>query len=158
MTKTEMLASLAMMKEYFDRSTRILEESDSAFAPKAGMFTAAQVVAHVAQTVDWFFTGAFAAGGFDTNFERMDREVRATTSLTAARKWIEKAFAGAKTAVESHTDKEWTALLPPGPIMGGQPRHVILGAIFDHTAHHRGALTVYSRLRDKVPPMPYMEM
>ena len=25
-----------------------------------------------------------------------------------------------------------------------------------HTAHHRGALTVYSRMLGKVPPMPYM--
>jgi uncharacterized damage-inducible protein DinB len=25
----------------------------------------------------------------------------------------------------------------------------------EHTAHHRGALTVYSRLLGKVPPMPY---
>jgi uncharacterized damage-inducible protein DinB len=158
MIKAEMLGQLAMIKEYFDRSTRVLEESDSAFAPKEGMFTAAQVVAHVAQTVDWFFSGAFAAGGFDTNFERMDREVRAITSLAAARKWMEKSFAGAKTAVGSHTEEEWAALLPPGPIMGGQPRHVILGALFDHTAHHRGALTVYSRMRGKVPAMPYMDM
>jgi uncharacterized damage-inducible protein DinB len=25
----------------------------------------------------------------------------------------------------------------------------------EHTAHHRGALTVYSRKLGKVPPMPY---
>jgi hypothetical protein len=25
----------------------------------------------------------------------------------------------------------------------------------EHTAHHRGALTAYSRLLGKVPPMPY---
>ena len=48
--------------------------------------------------------------------------------------------------------------LPPGPIMGGQPRLAIFGALTDHSAHHRGALTVYSRLLGKVPPMPYMDM
>jgi uncharacterized damage-inducible protein DinB len=42
--------------------------------------------------------------------------------------------------------------------MGGQPRHSIIGALIDHTAHHRGALTVYARLLSKVPPMPYGEM
>jgi len=26
----------------------------------------------------------------------------------------------------------------------------------EHTAHHRGALTVYSRVLGKVPAMPYM--
>ena len=46
--------------------------------------------------------------------------------------------------------------LPEGPVMGGQPRFTIFGAITDHTTHHRGALTVYSRLRGHVPAMPYM--
>jgi uncharacterized damage-inducible protein DinB len=48
--------------------------------------------------------------------------------------------------------------LPPGPVMGGMPRMAIVGAIQDHTAHHRGALTVYSRLCGHTPAMPYMEM
>ena len=41
--------------------------------------------------------------------------------------------------------------------MGGLPRSAIFGAITDHTAHHRGALTVYARLLGKTPPMPYMD-
>jgi uncharacterized damage-inducible protein DinB len=45
--------------------------------------------------------------------------------------------------------------LPPGPIMGGQPAGDVIWAMVEHTAHHRGALTVYSRLLGKVPPMPY---
>ena len=31
----------------------------------------------------------------------------------------------------------------------------IVWAMVEHTAHHRGALTVYSRPLGKVPPMPY---
>jgi uncharacterized damage-inducible protein DinB len=146
------------MKEFFDRSTRVLEEADSGFAPKEAMFTAAQQVAHVAQTIDWFIAGAFAAGGFDLDFERMDKEVRAVKSLNAAREWCAKSMATAQSAIDAHSDDEWSAPLPPGPIMGGQPRMTIFGALNDHTAHHRGALTVYSRLLGKVPPMPYMEM
>ena len=61
-------------------------------------------------------------------------------------------------SVEAHSDEEWSAPLLPGPIMGGMPRFVIFGAMTDHSAHHRGALTVYSRLLGKVPPMPYMDM
>jgi uncharacterized damage-inducible protein DinB len=41
--------------------------------------------------------------------------------------------------------------------MGGEPISSIVGAISDHTAHHRGALTVYSRLLGKTPLMPYVE-
>jgi uncharacterized damage-inducible protein DinB len=42
-------------------------------------------------------------------------------------------------------------------VMGGAPRYAVISAIEDHTAHHRGALTVYSRLRGHVPTMPYMD-
>ena len=158
MSKEVMLGGLGAAKEYFDRSTRVLEEADSAFAPKEGMFTAAQQVAHVAQTIDWFVQGVFAANGFDLDFERLDKHVRSVTSLGAARAWLDKACAEAKAAIEEHTEAEWAELLPPGPIMGGLPRSSVLPALADHTAHHRGALTVYSRLLGKVPPMPYMDM
>jgi len=46
--------------------------------------------------------------------------------------------------------------MPEGPVLGGAPRIAIVSGITDHTAHHRGALTVYARLSGKVPPMPYM--
>lgn len=156
--KEQLLGQLAPMKEYFDRSTRPLTEEDSTFAPHTGMYTTAQQVAHAAQTVDWFIQGAFAPEGFSMDFEGMDAEVRAVTSLTAARAWWDRACAAAKLAVESKTDQEWAGLMAPGPIMGGAPRFHIFGALTDHSAHHRGALTVYTRLRGKVPPMPYMEM
>jgi uncharacterized damage-inducible protein DinB len=39
--------------------------------------------------------------------------------------------------------------------MGGQPITDIVWAMVEHTAHHRGALTVYSRELGKVPVMPY---
>ena len=42
--------------------------------------------------------------------------------------------------------------------MGGAPRFAIAGAITDHTAHHRGALTVYARLNQMTPPDPCCDM
>jgi uncharacterized damage-inducible protein DinB len=158
MIKQGLYGQLASMKEFFDRSTRVLEESDSAFAPKEGLFTTAQQVAHAAQTIDWFMNGAFQAGGFDLDFERLDKAVRAVTSLTSARQWWGQACAAAKATIDAHTDEEWMAPLADGPIMGGLPRFTVFGALTDHSAHHRGALTVYSRLLGKVPAMPYMEM
>jgi len=158
MKKEKMLDTVTEMKEYFERSTRVLEEANSTFAPREGMFTAAQVVGHVAQTIEWFIHGAFAPGGFDMDFEGMDKKIRAVTSLKAAREWMERACAAAKKAVEATGEAEWAGLLPEGPIMGGLPRAAIFPALADHTAHHRGALTVYSRLLNKVPLMPYQEM
>ncbi len=120
---------LLASKDFFDRSTRVLEEGDSQFRPNEGTMTAAQQVAHVAQTLDWFVQGVSRPEGFDLDFERQAKELAAVTSLAAA--------------------------LPEGPIMGGQPMSNIVWGMIEHTAHHRGALTVYSRLLGKVPPMPY---
>lgn len=152
------VAELDQANEYFTRSTRNLTEAQSTFAPALGMMTVAQQVAHAAHTVDWFMEGAFRPEGFDMDFEGQARVVATFTSLAAARDWFQKAIAAAKATVASKTDAELKAALPPGPIMGGVPRMAIFSAITDHTAHHRGALTVYARLNGVVPPMPYMDM
>ena len=156
--KQTLLGEIASTKEFLDRSSRVLTEEDSNFAPKEGMFTVAGQMAHAAQTIEWFLRGAFSPDGFDMDFERMDGEARAVTSLTAARAWVDRACAEAAKTIEAHSDADWNATLPQGPIMGGLPRQAIFGAMTDHTAHHRGALTVYARLLGKVPAMPYMEM
>ena len=155
--KERLLTELNAAQEYFDRSTRSLTEADSAFTPAEGIFTAAQQVAHAAQTIDWFIEGAFRAEGFTMNFEEHEQKVRAVASLSEARAWFAKAVSDAKRAVESASDEDWAAPLPEGPVMGGLPRAAIFDAITDHTAHHRGALTIYARLCGKTPPMPYME-
>ncbi|MEE8128823.1 MAG: DinB family protein [Vicinamibacterales bacterium] len=151
-----MVAELNSALEFFNRSTGSLTEEDSTYTPVEGVFTAAQQVAHAAQTIEWFVDGAFAPGGFDLDFEGHERKVREVTSLSDARAWLAKSVEHAQAVVASKTDEEWGQPLPDGPVMGGQPRMSIFGAITDHTAHHRGALTIYARLRGKVPPMPYM--
>jgi uncharacterized damage-inducible protein DinB len=152
------VAELNSAQEYFKRSTRNLTEEHSGVMPAPGMMTAAQQVAHVAQTIDWFIAGAFNPSGFDVDFNAHATVVQTYTSLAAARAWFEKAMAQAKAEVGSKSDADLMAPLPPGPIMGGAPRMAIFGAITDHTAHHRGALAVYARIKGIVPPMPYMDM
>lgn len=146
---------LRIAKEFFDRSTACLEESDSTFAPKPGTYTTAQQVAHVAQTIDWFLHGAFMPDGFDLDFEKHDRAVRDVTSLAAARAWLDRSVEQACATLAAQSPEAMAAALPEGPVMGGEPRSAILAAISDHTAHHRGALTVYARLLGKTPAMPY---
>jgi uncharacterized damage-inducible protein DinB len=146
---------LLASQDFFQRSTRVLDEADSQFRPKEGMMTAAQQVAHAAQTLDWFVEGVTRPEGFDLDFEKHAKQLEATTSLAAARKMLDAAFANVIQFVRSKTAEDFARPLPPGPIMGGQPMSDIVWAIIEHTAHHRGALTVYSRLLGKVPPMPY---
>lgn len=146
---------LVASKDFFERSTRVLEEADFEFRPKEGMMTAAQQVAHAAQTLDWFVEGASRAEGFNLDFEKLAKEVEAVRSLAAARQMLEAAYNNAIQFLRSRSAEELANPLPEGPIMGGQPISDIVWAMVEHTAHHRGALTVYSRLLGKVPPMPY---
>lgn len=146
---------LKEMKQMFLRSSSALTEEDSMFAPVEGMYTAAQHVAQVAMTVDWFVEGGLGDKPFDLNFEEAERKVREVQSLTQARQMLEEAFQRVIDKTASMDPAKLNELMPPGPILGGVPRHTIFGAICDHTAHHRGALTVYAQLLGKTPPMPY---
>ena len=149
---------LSSCQEFFERSTSCLQEGDSDFVPVAEMMTASQQIAHVARTVDWFVDGAFAAEGFDLDFEAHGAEVAKISSLEEARAWLGRAFENAKAVFGGKSPEELAQPIAAGPIMGGAPRFAVIGALQDHTAHHRGALGVYSRLRGYAPPMPYGDM
>jgi uncharacterized damage-inducible protein DinB len=140
---------------YFDKTISVCEESDSDFQPQEGMFTLAQQVAHVAQTIDWFLDGMFSDRGFDLNFEAHQKVILMQTSLNESKKWLAKSFEEFRQKLQSVDDEVLKERLPPGPIMGGVPRYIIVGALSDHTAHHRGSLSVYIRMTGKIPPMPY---
>ena len=146
---------LLASKDFFERSTRVLDEADSGFRPQKGMMTVAQQVAHTAQTLDWFIEGASRKEGFDLDFEKHAKALEAMTSLAAARQMLETAYAKAIDFLRSRSSEDLAQPLPPGPVMGGQPISDIVWAMVEHSAHHRGALTVYSRQLGKVPPMPY---
>lgn len=152
-----LIAELKSAKKFFDTSTSCLKEEDSTFVPVEGMWTVAQQVAHAAQTVDWFFQGAFRPEGFDMDWEKLGREVAEVRSLKQARAWMDAAFDRAVREIESRSAEDLMVPLPPNPILGEIPKGAIVGPLVDHTAHHRGALTVYSRLLGRVPAMPYME-
>ena len=60
--QNEFVKQLFASKDFFERSTRVLEEADSEFRPNPEMMTAAQQVAHTAQTLDWFVEGVIGQG------------------------------------------------------------------------------------------------
>jgi uncharacterized damage-inducible protein DinB len=146
---------LLASQDFFERSTRVLDEADSGFRPREGMMTVAQQVAHTAQTLDWFIEGALRPEGFDLDFEKHAQALDAVTSLAAARRMLATAYANAIQFLRARSPEELARPLPPGPVMGGQPISDIVWSMVEHTAHHRGALTVYSRTLGKTPPMPY---
>lgn len=149
---------IRMQRDFFERGTRCFTEEHSGFAPVEGMFTVATQVAHVATTVKWFREGAFSPDGFDMDFESIDNAARAVTSLAEARAMFAKETEALASFLASKTMEELTTPIVPGIVMGGAPRLAIVGSLADHTAHHRGALSVYARLLGLVAPMPYMDM
>ncbi len=155
MTMQETLAvQLATSQKYFQGTVAILDEADSSFAPTPEMFTAAQQVAHTADSVDWFVRGAFGEG-WDLDFAAIEARVRRVTSLGEAREWLDRAFAAAIEAVRGATDDELQGAIPDERMFKGRPRAAIVNGIVDHTAHHRGSLAVYARVLGKTPQMPY---
>ena len=157
MQKDQIIGELKRTYNFFSKTIEVLTEEDSTFAPVDGVYTTAQQIAHTAQTVDWFITGAFVDDKFDLDFEEHHNQVKKVESITEAKEWLKRSFDNAIEVIESKSDEEILSPLPEGPIMGGAPRFTVIGSISDHTAHHRGALTVYARLVGKTPKMPYGE-
>ncbi|MEL6429814.1 MAG: DinB family protein [Planctomycetota bacterium] len=141
---------------FLDRSTAALTEADSGFAPTPDTMPAVQILAHIAQAIDWLVDGAFVReDGFCTDFESHMALVRTCTSLDEARERVRAAYDGARATLREQSAERLASPLPEGPIMGGEPRVHVVEAIVDHTAHHRGALGVYARLCGRAPAMPY---
>lgn len=143
--------------QFFSRTCSVFKEEDSGYAPTPSQFTVAQHVAHVAQTIDWFMEGGFRPEGFDLDFAAHQMAVREVSSLQAAMTWLAEAVDRAAAFLKDQSPESMMEPIADGPIMGGEPRAAIVAAIAEHTAHHRGALSVYARLLGYTPPMPYAD-
>lgn len=151
--KAEARKNLEFARKCFDNSTRVLAEEDGSFAPFPEAMTVTGQVVHVAQTLDWLREGGFD-GVWEMEFEAMAKEGAKVSSLAEARKMLDGAWTRFFAVIDGATDAVLAAEMPANPIMQG-PRYEVIGGAVDHTAHHRGALSVYARLRGKTPAMPY---
>lgn len=154
--KSSALHEIDATLRFFERTVSNLREEDSEFAPTPEMMTTAQQVAHTGSTVDWFREGAFD-GNWDMDFEAGAKKVAEYKSLASAMALLREAFARLRERTEASSEEELAASMPENPILGPLPRYHVFEAMVDHTGHHRGTLAVYTRLRGRVPPMPYMD-
>lgn len=155
--KEGLVKELQTIEDFFLRSINCLKEEDSEFVPTEGTLVAAHQIAHVASTVDWFLDAMKSPEGFDMDFEKHWTDIQDCRSIAKAKEWFVNSMSRARELINSMSDAELAAPFPEGPVMGGAPRFAAISGISDHTAHHRGALTVYSRLIGHEPQMPYME-
>ncbi len=149
-----LVKELESTQKFFNKTVSIFEPGDARYAPMPELYTVAGAIAHTADSIDWFIEGAFGKG-WDMEFEALIAKAKAVTSLEEATDWIERAFANAADVVGKASDESLVAPIADTRIMPGAPRLAVVSGITDHTAHHRGALSVYARLLGKAPPMPY---
>lgn len=154
--QSEALRDLAATRRFFERSTRCLDEADSKFKAHPATMSAASHVAHVAQVVDWFATGAFD-GVWEMDFAALQAETDRVESLSLARAALDAAWRRLTARIEGASEEVLAQSMADNPILGAVPRFHVVSSIVDHTGHHRGALAVYARLAGKVPEMPYGE-
>jgi len=145
---------LESTRKFFLTTISVLTADDETFAPAPDMYTTAAQIAHVAITVDWFMAGAFGAG-WDTDYDVHIAQAKAVTSIDVAREMLAQSFGSAIAALSTMSEADLNEPIPNDTVMGGAPKRAVISGIVDHTAHHRGSLAVYARLRGKVPLMPY---
>jgi uncharacterized damage-inducible protein DinB len=154
--KEGLIEQLKTQEKFFLNTISCLTEKDSGYQPNKEMYTIAQHIGHAAETVSWFLDGAFGDKDFDMDFENYHEKMKKYTSFDACVTQFKEATAKGITLIKEVPDSELMAPIT-GQIMTGAPKMASIGAIGDHTAHHRGSLAVYARLLGKVPKMPYGE-
>lgn len=152
--KDSLVGELEATRKFFLTTLSALNANHEHFAPHPDMYSVAAHVAHAADTVHWFIDGAFGKG-WDLEYDAAIARARSVASLAAATSAFHDAFNHAIDVVKNATEEELSAPIPNDVVMHGAPRFAVIGAIVDHTAHHRGSLAVYARLLGIVPPMPY---
>src|SRR5438105_13323733 len=123
--------SLKQVRQFFNTSTKCFDEDDAGFAPKPGMFTVAQHIAHSAQVIPWFIEGAFSPAGMSTDFEAMEKITRSVATLKEARASMDHACADAIAFIEKKSMSDFMQPIA-GHIMAGAPRVATFTAIADH--------------------------
>ena len=126
----------------------------SHFRPVEGMMTVAQLIRHIARAMRWFRDGGFG-DGFDMDFEKWAAEDHKPVSLADAMDELNRVYDDFTDFLKGKSMDDLMQPMPKNEIFGEAPRIAVLHANQDHTAHHRGALTVYLRLLGVTPALVY---
>ncbi len=158
MTLTEMLA--ATLEREAARTARVLEQVPTGkddWKPHDKSMPFGRLAGLVATMPSWFnlileheaLDVAPPAGGGQYRPPSTDALVATHDALMGKAR---QAFA----KVDDHylLTTNWK-LLAGGKVMADQPRHVVIADTLGHLAHHRGQLTVYLRLLDRLVPSVY---
>lgn len=156
MTGAEAAADLRRERHYLQNILKDFKPEHGDFRPVEAMMSVAQQINHIAFTTRWFREGAFGAG-FNMDFAMIEAENKRQLTLEEAMARLDAAYDGFAAFLAGLSEADLAAPMPANPIFGEAPRLAVLAANADHTAHHRGALSVYLRLLGITPTMIYEE-
>lgn len=143
-------------RHYLNNILKDFTDEHSDFRPTEDMMTTAQQIKHIAQTTSWFMEGAFGAG-FDMDFEAYLEEMKKPVTLEEAQRKLYATYDNFVEKLETMSEEELLAPMQDNQIFGNAPKMVVVTANSEHTAHHRGVLSVYLRLLGITPTMVYTE-
>lgn len=158
MERNSAVEMLHQQREFFLRSTSVFDEADSNFRPTTEQRTVAQMMRHTWRSVKWFTDAVFTDIGFSMDFEGDERETQQAVSVEEERKLLDQEYDRAIEFWGALSEEQVAEPIPDNPLFGPVPKLTLVFACHDHTAHHRGALTVYARALGKVPHEPYADM
>jgi uncharacterized damage-inducible protein DinB len=156
MTTEQAIGVMQKERAYLNNILKDFTPDHGDFAPVEGMMTTAQQIRHIARTIIWFREGAFG-DGFDMDFETYEAENRRAVSFNNAMSELHRTYDDYCAFLEGYSDEDLCAPMLPNEIMGPLPRFTAISAQADHTAHHRGVLSVYLRMLGITPTMVYAE-
>ena len=78
-----LIPQIESTRKFFKNTLSVFTEEDSGFAPNPELYTVAEHVAHVADTIDWFIEGAFG-DGWDMDFEAQIAKAKAISASRSA--------------------------------------------------------------------------
>ncbi|MBE7561008.1 DinB family protein [bacterium] len=153
MTGQDAAGKLRQQLHFFNNVADAFAPGHGDYRPTPEMMTVSQQINHVAHTTRWFRTAI--DGEFDMDFERFQREYMQVSSLAEARDNLTGAYEDFAALVSAQSEAWLLQPLPENRILGPAPRLATIAANADHTAHHRGALSVYLRLLGIAPKLVY---
>ncbi|MEZ4454029.1 MAG: DinB family protein [Nannocystaceae bacterium] len=172
-------------KSAFHRTMDCFDESHSTYRPAPGMLTAADQVLHVLNSNEYMLSGLFGpfdgigpasrwqrgfgdlswlryanTGDFEAHLPTSPALAEARSSLGKALELLDQSLFITALVLESKGPDELTAPLLENPLfpVDGLTSEDLLESMFDHVAHHRGALSQYARLLGLDPKLPYYDL
>lgn len=165
-------------KEFFNRTISCFSEEDAGFQPRQDMLSVVGHINHVTAGMELMLSGIFkefkrfqgrqyVSKRPGSNWSEWNMEWTKTSnqdprqedrSLSTARKAFNETMDIVQEVFVNLSAEELMKPFSANPMRLVMPWAVLQVGIFDHTAHHRGALSSYARLCGKEPKIPYFEM